>query len=261
MAKPGLGSRHQTIATRQCEACGAMLPTQTRGRPRKYCTDPECIATRSNRRRLPCSKCGKPTKGGTGSKGTDRICFTCRQAGHGNARPQHTLTCQHCQQPFATKDTARKYCGQRCSWLAFKASHPAKPADLAELERLIRAHPDEAEQYLAKIARRKAAERKRQKTRDRTGVVGPKWEQARAKVKARHEPCWICGHPIDWDAPPRSRRSFSVDHVTPRSKGGDPYALSNLRTAHYGCNASKGNGTKRMRKAPRPRPEPSEERW
>lgn len=256
MAKPGLTSRG-------CQACGQPLPPQTRGRPRKYCTDPECIAAngRSDRRRLPCSICGTPTKGGTGSKGEDRTCSTCRQAGHGDTRPLLTITCQQCQQPFTTKTPGRKYCGQRCSWLAFKATHPAEPADLTELKRLIRKYPDEAEDYVTKVNKRRAAERDRQKTRDRTGVVGREWEKARAKVKARREPCWICGHPIDWDAAPRTRWSFSVDHVIPRSKGGDPYAQSNLRTAHYGCNASKGNGTKRMRKAPRPRPEPIEERW
>jgi 5-methylcytosine-specific restriction endonuclease McrA len=61
-------------------------------------------------------------------------------------------------------------------------------------------------------------------------------------------PCWICQLPIDLRPPteggpePRSRWAFSVDHVTPRSRGGQS-TLANARPAHYGCNSRRGNGT------------------
>lgn len=64
------------------------------------------------------------------------------------------------------------------------------------------------------------------------------------------EPCHICGQPIDTrppdkgGPPARSRWAFSADHIAPRSKGGKT-VLSNYRPAHYGCNASRGNGTQR----------------
>jgi 5-methylcytosine-specific restriction endonuclease McrA len=54
-------------------------------------------------------------------------------------------------------------------------------------------------------------------------------------------PCHLCGHPIDLHAEPRTRWSFSVDHLIPRSKGGKS-TLTNSAPAHYGCNSSRGNG-------------------
>lgn len=65
----------------------------------------------------------------------------------------------------------------------------------------------------------------------------------RDHARAVNEPCWICKRPIDWSAPPRSPRSYSADHYTPTSLGGGD-ALSNLRTACYGCNSARGNTTR-----------------
>jgi 5-methylcytosine-specific restriction endonuclease McrA len=73
------------------------------------------------------------------------------------------------------------------------------------------------------------------------------WDSQRARHKqharTQGEPCWICHEPIDWSAAPRTPRSYSTDHVTPTSHGGTD-AMSNLRTAHYGCNSSRGNLTR-----------------
>jgi 5-methylcytosine-specific restriction endonuclease McrA len=92
--------------------------------------------------------------------------------------------------------------------------------------------------------------------KSRAGIVGAQWlkvrEVVRQQVKAGR-PCAICLRPIDLRSPdqggppPRTRWSFSVDHLEPRSKGGAHFALANLRPAHYGCNSRRGNGTKRMR--------------
>lgn len=76
---------------------------------------------------------------------------------------------------------------------------------------------------------------------------GRPWNLARAihrqQSKAADLPCWICGEPIDWAAPPRSPRAYSADHKTPTSLGGGD-ALSNLAPSHYGCNSSRGNATR-----------------
>jgi 5-methylcytosine-specific restriction endonuclease McrA len=73
---------------------------------------------------------------------------------------------------------------------------------------------------------------------------GRPWDRTRGihKTQARNtnEPCWICKKPIDWSAEPRTPWAYSADHVTPTSLGGTD-ALSNLRTAHYSCNSSRGN--------------------
>ena len=52
--------------------------------------------------------------------------------------------------------------------------------------------------------------------------------------------CCLCGEPIDlarrWPDP----RSFTVEHTTPRSRGGRDN-LANMRPAHLGCNSARGN--------------------
>jgi len=72
-----------------------------------------------------------------------------------------------------------------------------------------------------------------------------RWQQLAKRVLAEEKICWLCGLPIDFDAPPRSRWSPSVDHVIPWTQGGSIYDRSNLRAAHFSHNASKGDGTKR----------------
>lgn len=250
---------------RACQACGQQLPPQTRGRPRKYCTDPDCISSRQvdNRRYDACSSCGKSIKGGTGSKPRgQRTCLECRRAGRGPAWTKYDHTCQHCGTQFEAKQPDRKYCSQRCSMLGYLASQPQPPEEILQLRRLIRKYPQETEAMLSQLQRtRRQRDKERLTTKDRAGVVGAQWEKARAKVKARREPCWICGGAIDWDAPARTSLSFSVDHRIPRSKGGSHYDLNNLATAHYGCNSSRGNGTGRPRKAARRAATTTSDRW
>jgi hypothetical protein len=80
------------------------------------------------------------------------------------------------------------------------------------------------------------------------------WQKARARVLAGAQWCAICGRPLDFAAPPRSRWAPSVDHVLPvsRTRGmTDPIRRrlatdpAGLRAVHYGCNAKRGNGRKR----------------
>lgn len=56
--------------------------------------------------------------------------------------------------------------------------------------------------------------------------------------------CTLCGLPIDYNAPPRTRWSFSLDHITSLVHGGDVLDPANARAAHYGCNARRGGGTR-----------------
>lgn len=69
--------------------------------------------------------------------------------------------------------------------------------------------------------------------------TGHRWRRLVADVKRRGDPCWLCGHPIDWQAEPRTRHSFSLDHIVPLSKGGSLLDPANAATAHYGCNSAK----------------------
>jgi 5-methylcytosine-specific restriction endonuclease McrA len=71
--------------------------------------------------------------------------------------------------------------------------------------------------------------------------VGANRDKIRDAVYKLYDVCWLDGKPVDWDADPRSRWAPSVDHVVPRSRGGDPFDLDNCRLAHLGCNARRGN--------------------
>lgn len=88
------------------------------------------------------------------------------------------------------------------------------------------------------------------------GRSGAAWERARTAVLAESDVCAICGHPIDREAPARSRWAPSVDHILSlksmrgltdaeqRQLALDP---GNLRATHYGCNARRGSGRRARR--------------
>ncbi len=79
-----------------------------------------------------------------------------------------------------------------------------------------------------------------------------RWQRARLKVLERDGwICWLCGLPIDRDAPARSRWGASVDHSVPRSKGGNLLDPGNLRACHHGCNGRKGAGEAKTTRASR----------
>ncbi len=51
--------------------------------------------------------------------------------------------------------------------------------------------------------------------------------------------CWLCGGRINPFDPDTNRRA-SLDHVVPRSRGGNGH-IGNLKLAHKGCNANRGS--------------------
>ncbi|SDF99030.1 HNH endonuclease [Cellulosimicrobium cellulans] len=59
--------------------------------------------------------------------------------------------------------------------------------------------------------------------------------------RAKRLPCWLCGQPIDYDAPPDDPNSFSYDHAKPWDTHPalrlDP---GNGRSAHLRCNKARG---------------------
>ena len=85
----------------------------------------------------------------------------------------------------------------------------------------------------------------------RPGRNGYAWANTQRRTLKGATTCHLCGYELDFDAPPRTRWSPSVDHIVPLSllRGYDrmtqermAVAPSNLRPAHYGCNARRGNG-------------------
>lgn len=62
----------------------------------------------------------------------------------------------------------------------------------------------------------------------------------REQVLEKHgSVCHLCEVEIDLALPSPNPLSFTLDHVSPISKGGAD-ALFNVRPAHFGCNARKG---------------------
>lgn len=88
----------------------------------------------------------------------------------------------------------------------------------------------------------------------RFSARSPAWKAKRKEILAYAEICHVCAGFLDFEAPPRSRFSPSVDHILPLSRLDEETrrALllddSNLRAVHYGCNSSRGN-----RRSPQPR--------
>lgn len=72
----------------------------------------------------------------------------------------------------------------------------------------------------------------------RTGTS--KYLKARDRLKARQDPCWICGQAIDYSLPGGEPGSFEADHVEPYSRGGTD-TLGNLRASHRLCNQRDGH--------------------
>ena len=80
------------------------------------------------------------------------------------------------------------------------------------------------------------------------GRSGQAWERVRKLVLDSSNICWICGKPVDPDAPPRSSRYPSVDHRLPLHamrglSAEDQTRLAtdpgNLAVAHFGCNSGR----------------------
>ena len=88
------------------------------------------------------------------------------------------------------------------------------------------------------------------------------YRKARARVLRDATVCHLCGGPLDFDAPPRSKWAPSADHIYPLASmaGMDPRSARQLavdplalRPAHVSCNSSRGDGRRdRPRHVSRP---------
>jgi hypothetical protein len=72
----------------------------------------------------------------------------------------------------------------------------------------------------------------------------------RARCEEQQAPCWFCmgkRGPIDYSRPhnPKNPLAFTVDHLRPTSRGGNPTDIANFRACHAVCNSSRGNNERR----------------
>lgn len=72
-----------------------------------------------------------------------------------------------------------------------------------------------------------------------------RFKKLAANLRAQQHPCYLCGHPIDYQLEWPDPGSFSVEHIKPWSTHPelreDP---TNLAAAHLGCNTAKGNSVR-----------------
>lgn len=57
-------------------------------------------------------------------------------------------------------------------------------------------------------------------------------------------PCWLCGHPIDYDLDWRHPMSYTYDHEDPIATGGAVRGVGH--PAHRSCNSRRGADAKRV---------------
>lgn len=75
------------------------------------------------------------------------------------------------------------------------------------------------------------------------------WQKTRAAFLANcGDLCAECGRLVDKTLSGRTRWGPSVDHRTPRSRGGALHDWDNLALTHQGCNASKKDRARSRRR-------------
>lgn len=98
--------------------------------------------------------------------------------------------------------------------------------------------------------RAKRSDHERRSTTDKTGQ-GTRKRIVRQLLAIWGPYCWLCmlaGKGLDASRIDMSLRypqplCFTRDHVVPRSKGGEPFAVTNQRPAHRVCNERRGNAS------------------
>lgn len=77
---------------------------------------------------------------------------------------------------------------------------------------------------------------------------GRHWQRVREAAfqrdRKKNAVCWICGMPIDYDAPSGTPDAWEPDHIKPVAKFPQlEFVLSNIAPAHCSCNRSRGDGS------------------
>lgn len=79
-----------------------------------------------------------------------------------------------------------------------------------------------------------------------SGRTSRNFQRLAANLRARRDPCWLCGQAIDYTLDRSHPDSFTADHEKPLST--HPHLAeepSNLRAAHRRCNSARGSSSPR----------------
>lgn len=173
--------------------------------------------------------------------------------------------CHLCHKGFSD-ERKRKYCSILCSTKAGR--HPDGPphvcvhcgkssrngmicSDECRVARWSRKCKDCSAEYVQKKNTSGKCQRCRKRDRERASSVRLKVRQGKIRVAVNklsvrevwerdRGVCQLCRKKIDWKLSWPDRKSMSVDHIIPLSKGGTDEAV-NVQAAHLGCNCRKCN--------------------
>lgn len=136
-----------------------------------------------------------------------------------------------CSQCGGEKENPRRSWCRACEAAKARARYRAHPErQKLATQRYRERHPVERRQQINAVVRR-------YKLQLRGAVCEP---YSRRLVYERDEGmCGICNRTIDWTLPPLHQEGFTIDHLTPVSKGGTD-TLDNVRSAHRRCNSKRG---------------------
>lgn len=216
-----------------CPSCGRVAERRSaRGPLPKYCSS-DCRHATNYRKYLESGK----YEAGLAAK---------REANQ--AKPLNRRTCVTCGGQFQSKQSAPRFCSQRCCNRFLDANNPLRCIE-AGCDRGVR-----AKGLCSMHWRRKARAEGRE--------ANPEWDERRkanyqqrraqklnlpadnirpADVYERDEwVCGICSAPVDRNMSWPDPMSPSLDHVLPLSRGGH-HTLENVTLAHLECNVRKGN--------------------
>lgn len=212
---------------------------------------------------MQCAKCAVELPPQTGMGRPRKFCDAHRKLGY-QPRQVVAKSCAECGESFAPFSVRSRYCSDRCRWRArdkargFPCSECGKAmyrsreaADTPTCHDCRRARPGYKPRGPKPPERWACAGCGANCERPATKGQRPKWCDdcrrlgntyvpltVRRAVYERDEwVCWLCEEPVDASLiGARSDWSPSLDHVIPRSQGGDD-SPENLRLAHFWCNS------------------------
>lgn len=251
----------------QCKACGEMYIGRAQSR---YCSNPDCTIPRRSNRGKPnqnktCSECGK---NGVVAHGLCSSHYSKWRRAQGlRSDKVHTKSCEFCGQLFRTTTKRVKHCSSTCGvrniagWSKSKdVALRAKPKRLPQpvvhkrtTNRLTCGScrvcgasfvsfnmdvtcSDECREIRNRQV--KVLHKAKRRALKRNAFVAPVY---RKKVfEADGYRCHICGKMTSRNAVVPHPKAPTIDHLIPLAQGG-MHEPSNCRTAHFLCNALKGD--------------------
>ncbi|MFB8368572.1 HNH endonuclease [Pseudarthrobacter sp. NPDC055928] len=161
-----------------------------------------------------------------------------------NTQDLPAKACEHCDSEYRPVSGSQKYCSTRCSTRAhhlFRALREGKTLASVTLAEARNCAWCEQPYHHSSKQRVHCSDLCRDESRvSRGSTLHRGWihKSIRLSIYQRDDhKCWLCGGSVDYLADPkRDDWAPSLDHVTPRSKGGT-HESSNLRTAHRWCNS------------------------